>query len=147
MFATALKAHDLQPLGGKGKWEATNQSGNASWNFKFHLSLEPLCWPAGFPGKTLRTKEASMMEDNPRFDPMIRRHESVGGVWGLVAAASALLLIGFIIVASFNSSHTASNGSSSPTTASRTATPPSTEGSGASSPKPFTPAPSKSGTQ
>ena len=43
-----------------------------------------------------------MMEDDPRFDPVIRRHESVGGVWGWVAAVSSLLLIGFIILASWN---------------------------------------------
>ena len=86
------------------------------------------------------------MMDDPRFAP-IRRYENVSGVWGWVAAVSALLLIGFVTLASFNSSNTASNGSSSPTTASRTATPPSTEGSGSSSPKPFAPAPSKSGTQ
>ena len=83
------------------------------------------------------------MMDDPRFAP-IRRYENVSGVWGWVAAVSALLLIGFIIVASFNNSNTASNVF---TTASRTATPPSTEGSGSSSPKPIAPAPSKSGTQ
>ena len=83
------------------------------------------------------------MMDDPRFAP-IRRYENVSGVWGWVAAVSALLLIGFIIVASFNNSNTASNDF---TMASRTATPPSTEGSGSSSPKPIAPAPSKSGTQ
>ena len=87
-----------------------------------------------------------MMEDDPRSDPVIRRHESVGGVWGWVAAVSSLLLIGFIILASWNN-NIASSDSSQPITASRTATPPSTEGSGSSSPKPITPAPSKSGTQ
>ena len=56
------------------------------------------------------------MMDDPRFAP-IRRYENVSGVWGWVAAVSALLLIGFIIVASFNNSNTASNGL---TTASRT---------------------------
>ena len=87
-----------------------------------------------------------MMEDDPRLDPPIRRYEIAGGVWGWVAAAAALLLIGFVILASWNSK-IASSDSSQPTTASRTATPPSTEGSGSSSPKPITPAPSKSGTQ
>ena len=48
------------------------------------------------------------MMDDPRFAP-IRRYENVSGVWGWVAAVSALLLIGFIIVASFNNSNTASN--------------------------------------
>jgi hypothetical protein len=98
---------------------------------------------SGFPSieerKAFRTKEASMMEDDPRFDPVIRRYQSVGGVWGWVAAVSSLLLIGLIIFASWDSSQS--------TTASRTAAPPSTEGSGSSSPKPITPAPSNSGTQ
>jgi ABC-type phosphate transport system substrate-binding protein len=85
-----------------------------------------------------------MMEDDPRFDPVIRRHESVGGVWGWVAAVSSLLLIGFITLASWNN-NIASSDSSQTITASRTATRPSTEGSGSSSPKPITPAPSKSG--
>ena len=87
-----------------------------------------------------------MMEYDPRFDPVIRRYD-IAGALGWALAVAALLLIGFVTLASFSSSNTASNGSSSPTTASRTATPPSTEGSGSSSPKPFTPAPSKSGTQ
>ena len=88
-----------------------------------------------------------MMEDDPRFDPPIRRYENVRGVWDWVAAVAAVLLIGFVILTSFNNSNTASNGSSPPSTASRTATPPSTTGSGSSSPQPATPAPSKSGTQ
>jgi len=88
-----------------------------------------------------------MMEDDRRFDPLIRRYESGGGVWGWVAAVAALLLIGFVILTSFNNSNTASNGSAPSSTASRTATPPSTTGSGSSSPQPATPAPSKSGTQ
>ena len=57
-------------------------------------------------------------------------------MWAWVAAASALLLIGFILVASWNSNIVSSD-PSQPTTASRTATPPSTEDSGSSSPKPF----------
>ena len=85
------------------------------------------------------------MMDHPRRAP-IRRYNNVSAVWAWVAAVSALLLIGFILVASWNS-NIASSDSSQSTTASRTATPPSTEGSGSSSPKPFTPAPSKSGTQ
>jgi hypothetical protein len=84
-----------------------------------------------------------MMEDDPRFDPVIRRYDIAA--WA--AAVAALLLIGFVTLSSFNSSYTASNGSSPPTTASRIATPPSTEGSGSSSPQPIIPAPSKSGTQ
>jgi hypothetical protein len=87
-----------------------------------------------------------MMEDDPRFDPPIRGYENGSGVWAWLAAVSALLLIGFVILASWNNK-IASSDSAQPTTASRTATPPSTEGSGSSSPKPITPAPSKSGTQ
>ena len=87
-----------------------------------------------------------MMEDDPRFDPPIRRYENVSVAWAWVAAVAALLLIGFVILASWNNK-IASSDSSQPTMASRTATPPSTEGSGSSSPKPFTRAPSKSGTQ
>ena len=91
------------------------------------------------------------MEDDPRFGPVIRRYgirryENVSGAWGWVAAVAALLLIGFVSFASWHN-NIASSDSSQPTTASRTATPPSTEGSGSSSPKPITPAPSKSGPQ
>ena len=89
-----------------------------------------------------------MMEDDPRFDPPIRRYEDVSGVWVWVAGIAGLLLLGFIIFATLNNnSNTASSDSSQPTTASRTATPPSTTGSGSSSPQPIIPAPSKSGTQ
>jgi hypothetical protein len=87
-----------------------------------------------------------MMEDDPRFDPVIRRYERVGGVWGWVAAVSSLLLVGLIILASWNG-NIASTDSSQPNTVRRTATPSTTDGSGSSSPKPITPAPSKSGTQ
>ena len=99
---------------------------------------------------------------DPRFtdprlsDPVIRRDEwtsgrdeNVGGMWSWVGVVSLLLLIGFLIFAGWNNnSNTANSGSSPPTTtASRTVTPPSTMGSGSSSPQPITPAPSKSGTQ
>jgi hypothetical protein len=87
-----------------------------------------------------------MREDDPRFEPPIRRYnENFSVVWAWIAAVSALLLIGFLAVASWNS-QIATGDFSQPTTASRTATPPSTDGSGSSSPKPITPAPSKSGT-
>ena len=91
---------------------------------------------------------------DPRLsDPVIRRDEwisgrdeNVGGIWSWVAGVSMLLLIGLLIFAgSNNNSNTANSGST--TTASRTVTPPSTMGSGSSSPQPITPAPSKSGTQ
>ena len=82
---------------------------------------------------------------------MVRRDESVGGMWGWIAGVAVPLLIGFLIIAGWNSnSNTASSGRSTATTASmpaRTATPPSTAGSGSSAPQQISPAPSKSGTQ
>src|SRR5262249_54057672 len=103
-----------------------------------------------------RTKEDAMTD--PRFtdprlsDPVIRRDEwtsgrdeNVGGMWSWVAGVSMLLLIGLLIFAGSKNNNTANSGST--TTASRTVTPPSTMGSGSSSPQPITPAPSKSGTQ
>lgn len=88
---------------------------------------------------------------DPRFtdqrlnDPVIRRDEAVGGMWGWIAGVAVVLLIGFLIIAGWNTSNTASSGSSTPSTAStpmKPATPPSTTGSGSSAPRPFTPAPS-----
>ena len=38
--------------------------------------------------------------DDPRLsDPVVRRDESVGGIWGWIAGIALLLLIGFVIVA------------------------------------------------
>ncbi|MGB8892853.1 MAG: hypothetical protein WCD13_00815 [Pseudolabrys sp.] len=92
-----------------------------------------------------------MTMDDPRFtDPPLidpnRRYEGAGGVWSWVAGIAALLLIAFIIFASWNNNSNTGSGSSPSTAASRM-TPPSTTGSGSSSPQPITPAPSKSGTQ
>ena len=89
---------------------------------------------------------------DPRFtDPPLidlgRRYEDAPPMDGWVVGIALLLLVGFIIFASWNNnSNNASSGSSPPTAASRM-TPPSTTGSGLSSPQPITPAPSKSGTQ
>jgi hypothetical protein len=89
--------------------------------------------------------------DDPRLsDPVVRRDENVGGIWGWIAGIALLLLIGFVIIAgSHSKSNTASSGTSTTaSTPARTATPPSTTGSGSPSPQPITPAaPSKSGTQ
>ena len=63
-----LKDHDLQPHGVRGKWEATNRGNNASWNFKFHLRLEPLDGQRVSRPKAFRTEEASMM-DRSAFRP------------------------------------------------------------------------------
>ncbi|MGC2826238.1 MAG: hypothetical protein WA322_18705 [Pseudolabrys sp.] len=87
-------------------------------------------------------------DDTRFYDPVVRPDENVGGMWSWVAGISLLLLMGFIIFAGWkNYSNTASSGSSPPAISSRMATPPSTTGSGSSSPQPITPAPSKSGTQ
>lgn len=90
---------------------------------------------------------------DPRLsDPVLRHQESVGGQYGWVAGVAVLALIAFLIVASLGgNSHTANNNSPAGT-ATRQMNPPSTTGSGATSPKPLTPAPampapSKSGTQ
>ena len=98
-------------------------------------------------------------EDRIEIDPVLTPPgENNAGMWGLIVGVALLVLIGFVILAgSHNKSNTASSGfgSSPPTTAStpaRPATPPSTTGSGSSSPQPITPAtstpaPSNSGTR
>ena len=95
--------------------------------------------------------------DQQLSDPVLRRDEAVSGTWGWIAGAAVLALIAFLVIAGWNSnSNTASNGASPATTGSTTGmTPPSTTGSGSTSPRPLgpalsspmTPAPSKSGTQ
>ena len=89
---------------------------------------------------------------DPRLsDPVLRRDESVGGMWGWIAGVAVLLLIGFLVIAGWNSkSDTARNGSPpTPTTSSAPSSAParSTTGSGAGAPQPMTPAPSKSNIQ
>lgn len=86
---------------------------------------------------------------DPRFtdprlsDPVLRRDESVGGTWGWIAGLAVLVLIAFLVIAGWNSnSNTANNGSSPATTGTATRQvnpPPSTTGSGGSSPRPMTP--------
>ena len=88
---------------------------------------------------------------DPRLsDPVIRRDESVGGMWGWIAGVAVLLLVGFLIVAGWNNNSTTASTGLSPATTSnapaRTGTP-STTGSGLTSPQPFAPAPPKGGTQ
>ncbi len=83
---------------------------------------------------------------DPRLsDPVIRRDESVGGMWGWIAGVAVLLLIGFLIVAGWNNKGTtASNGSPPVTTSSAPArtSPPATTGAGSPASQPLTPAPS-----
>ena len=86
-------------------------------------------------------------DPDPRLsDPVVRRDDNNGGMWGWIAGVAVLVLIGFLIVAGWhNSGTTASNGASpsaTVTTPVRPATPPSTTGSGSSSTQPLTPAPS-----
>jgi hypothetical protein len=102
--------------------------------------------------KASRIKEDAMTDPrytDPRLsDPVIRRDESVGGMWGWIAGVAVLLLIGFLIVAGWNSNTTtASNGSTPATTSSapmRPAPAPTTTGSGSTAPQPLTPAPAQS---
>jgi hypothetical protein len=52
-------------------------------------------------------------------DLVVRRDESVGGMWGWIAGVAVPLLIGFLIIAGWNSnSNTASSGPSTSTTTS-----------------------------
>ncbi len=87
---------------------------------------------------------------DPRLsDPVLRREEGVGGVWGWVAGLAVLALVAFLVIAGWNSSPNTANNNSPPATtgtATRNISPPaSTTGSGAMSPQPLTP--SKNGAQ
>ena len=98
---------------------------------------------------------------DPRFtdprlsDPVLRRDEAVGGIWGWIAGIAVVALIAFLAIAGINRNPTTASNNPSPVTtgsAPRNVSPPSTTGSGASSPRPgmpapTMPAPSKSGTQ
>jgi hypothetical protein len=87
---------------------------------------------------------------DPRNDPRLTpSSESAGGVWGWVAGLAVVALIAFIIIAGWNSStNTAANNpgmSPAPVTTGsapvRNVTPPTTTGSGATSPRPAAPQP------
>jgi hypothetical protein len=100
---------------------------------------------------------------DPRFDqrisdPVTRRPQASGGMWGWIAGAAVLVLIAIILIAGWNSnSHTASNAPPAATTGSATAPipqahpgtmPPASTGSAVSHPvTPAKPAMPKSGTQ
>jgi hypothetical protein len=93
---------------------------------------------------------------DPRFtdprlsDPVGHRDDTLGGPWTWIAGIVVIAFIAFVVIASVNHNrNTASNNPSPVTTGSapRNISPPSTTGSGSSSPQPLTPAPNQSGTQ
>jgi hypothetical protein len=80
---------------------------------------------------------------DPRLsDPVLRRDEPIGGIWGWIAGIAVVALIAFLVIAGSNSI-TASNNTSPATTgsATRQMSPPATTGSGSTSPQSMTPIP------
>src|SRR3989304_6354263 len=109
-----------------------------------------------------RFTDPQYSNDDRMGDPVLRRDESIGGVWAWIAGLAALALIAFVVIAGWNSdgSNTASNSpapSSAPMSTTGSSAPmrspatPSTTGSGAASPMtpapaaPAAPAPANSG--
>jgi hypothetical protein len=94
---------------------------------------------------------------DPRFDqrlsdPVERRPDTSGGMWGWIAGIAVVVLIAIILIAGWNSNPTTASNTPSTTTGSapmsspmspRPATPPSTTGSAPSSAPMSTPAPSR----
>lgn len=84
---------------------------------------------------------------DPRLsDPVLRRDDKSGGMWGWIAGIAVLALIAFVVIAGWSGSqNTATNSSSPPaaTTGQATpgGTPPATTGSGRTSPTPTPSAP------
>ncbi len=84
-------------------------------------------------------------QNDPNFiEPVPVRNNSGGGMWGWVAGLAVVALIAFVVIAGWNSSTTntaTGPGASAPVTTGnnmRDVTPPSTTGSGATSPRPMT---------
>ena len=89
---------------------------------------------------------------DPRLsDPVLRDDANIRGTWAWIAGLTMLALIALVVVAGWNSDRqTASNNSSAPmstSSAPQRAMPPSTTGSGTTSPQPPAPAPAKPGAQ
>ena len=86
---------------------------------------------------------------DPRNDPVLRDDANIGGTWGWIAGLAILALIAFVVVAGWNSDRqTANSDPAAPIStgsAPPRAMPPSTTGSGATSPQPATPAPANRG--
>jgi hypothetical protein len=120
----------------------------------FLIFSEPSVSPAGFLGEgrgpfsrtrgdVRKTKEDAMSD--PRFDPRLsdpveRRPDTSGGMWGWIAGIAVVVLIAIILIAGWNSNPNTASNAPSATTGSATApmssplsprpaTPPSTTGS------------------
>ncbi len=52
--------------------------------------------------------------NDPPLDPILRRNESVGGVWGWIAGLAVLGLIAFMIVAGWNGNSNTANDNTPP---------------------------------
>jgi hypothetical protein len=85
---------------------------------------------------------------DPRYeqrlsDPVERRPDTSGGMWGWVAGIAVVVLIAIILVAGWNSNQNTASNNPSATTGSAPMSSPSTTGSAPRSPMmPATPAPS-----
>jgi hypothetical protein len=97
---------------------------------------------------------------DPRLsDPVLRRDEAVGGTWGWIAGVAVLGLIAFLLFAGWNGNSNTADNNASPVAAGSAprSGPPTTTGSGSTSPNPLAPsrpapqpmmpAPNKSSTQ
>ena len=87
---------------------------------------------------------------DPRLsDPVLRRDLAIRGTWAWIAGIAMLVLIAFVVIASWHGNSNIANNNAAPVTggATRQVNPPSTTGSGMTSPRPLAPAPDKSGTQ
>lgn len=80
--------------------------------------------------------------NDPRLsDPVIRRPDSVGGLWSWVAGVAVLVLIAIILVAGWNSNkHTATT---APSATTGSATAPISPPAGAPATHPVAPAPNR----
>ncbi len=76
-------------------------------------------------------------------DTGLSQADGIGGIWGWITGIAAVVLIAFLVIAGMNAHNNTASNAPSPATsspASGGATPPSTTGSGTTSPQPLTPA-------